>query len=207
MAFITELDVVNRCLATMGELPINSLEGTRNPIVTNARSAFRDVGIEEQAQGWWFNTEIVKLSPQGAEPAEPGYYRPPTDCLSLATKDDFNPSWLSVRNRKLYDNGRAEFYTGTQDMQVKIIRLIPFDDLPYNAQRLIRDSVVFKFQMDYDGDELKIQQAEARYTEAYAICMADHIRSVKANLLYKGSYGSAVVRSRLPTGRTGRWRG
>lgn len=206
MSFITELDVVNRCLATMGELPINSLEGTRNPIVTNARSAFRDVGIEEQAPGWWFNTEIVELDPQGAEPGVPGFYRPPTDCLSLATKDDFNPSWLSIRNRKLYDNGKASFHTGTNRMQVKIVRLIPFDDLPYNAQRLIRDSVVLKFQMDYDGDELKIRQAEASYSAAYGICMSDHIRSVKANLLYKGSAGSAVARSRIPYGRVGRWR-
>lgn len=206
MSFITELDVVNRCLATMGELPINSLEGNRNPIVTNARSAFKDITIEEQAAGWWFNTEVVNLDPQGAEPNKPGFYRPPTDCLSLATVDDFNPAWLSIRNRKLYDNGRAEVHMGTRTMPVKIIRLVPFDDLPYNAQRLIRDSAVFKFQMDYDGDELKIAQAEDSYKEAYAICMADHTRSVKANMLYKGTAGSALVRSRIPYGRTGRWR-
>jgi hypothetical protein len=206
MAFITELDVVNRCLSTMGELPINSLEGTRNPIVTNARVAFNDVNIEEQAQGWWFNTEIVSLLPQTSTPGVPGIYRPPTDCLSLSTVGDFNPEWLSIRNRQLYDNGKAEYHTGTQPMRVKIVRLVPFDDLPYNAQRLIRDSVVFKFQMDYDGDELKIQQAEARYTEAYAICMADHTRSVKANLLYKGAAGSTLARSRIPYGATGRWR-
>lgn len=207
MAFITELDVVNRCLATMGELPINSLEGSRNPIVTNARVAFNDVGIEEQAQGWWFNSEVVTLQPQSAVPGQPGIYQPPSDCLALSTVRDVNPEWLSIRNRQLYDNGKAEYYTGTQPMRVHIIRLIPFDDLPYNAQRLIRDSVVFKFQMDYDGDQLKIQQAEARYTEAYAICMADHTRSVKANLLYKGSAGSTLMRSRYAYGATGRWRG
>lgn len=206
MSFITELDVVNRCLATMGELPINTLEGSRNPIVTNARSAFRDVSIEEQAQGWWFNLEIVELAPQGGTTTEPGFYRPPSDCLSLATNDDFNPSWLSVRDRKLYDNGKAEFHTGTSPIKVKIVRLVPFDDLPYNAQRLIRDSAVRKFQMDYDGDELKIAQAESSYSAAYGLCMSDHIRSVKANLLYKGSYGAALTRSRYPTGRTGRWR-
>lgn len=206
MSFITELDVVNRCLATMGELPINSLEGNRNPIVTNARSAFRDVTIEEQAMGWWFNLEVVTLQPQAPGPDQPGFYRPPTDCLSLATTDDFNPAWLSIRDRKLYDNGKAQVFLGTRPMEVKIVRLVPFDDLPYNAQRLIRDSVVFKFQMDYDGDELKIAQAESTYAEAYAICKSDHIRSVKANLLYKGTAGNTVMRSRIPYGRTGRWR-
>lgn len=201
MAFITELDVVNLCLGTMGELPINSLENSRNPIVTNARTVFKNAVIEEQAAGWWFNSETVTLHPQ-----LDGTYVPPTDCLSLYTKDNFNPQWLTIRQRKLYDTGNAEFYTGTNPLQVKIVRLIPFDDLPYTGQRLVRDASVRLFQVNYDGDELKINEATNQYTSAYGLCMADHIRSVKANMLNKGSYGEAMVRSRIPYGRSGRWR-
>lgn len=207
MAFITELDVVNLCLGTMGELAINSLENSRNPIVTNARTAFKNAVIEEQSPGWWFNSELVWLHPQlGTDLALGGNYQPPTDCLSLYSKDDFNPQWLTIRQRKLYDTGNAEFLVGTNPIQVKIIRLIPFDDLPYAAQRLVRDATARLFQVNYDGDELKINEATNQYTSSYAMCMADHIRSVKANMLNKGSYGEAMVRSRIPYGRTGRWR-
>lgn len=201
MSFITELDVVNRCIATMGELGINSLEGSRNPIVTNAREAFKDVTIEQQAIGWWFNNELVKLLPQ-----TDGTYFVPTDTLSLSTTSEFNPNWLTIRARKLYDVGNAEYYTGTQEVKVQITRLLPFGDLPYNAQRLIRDAAVLKFQQDYDSDEIKISQCETAYAEAFALCKADHIRAVGANLLYRGDAGSAVARMRFPYGRTGRFR-
>lgn len=201
MSLITELDVVNLCLAAMGELPINSLENSRNPIVTNARAVFRNAVVEEQSPGWWFNNEILRLLP-----SNDGTYAVPTDCLSLSTTDDFNPSWLTIRSRRLYDTGNARYHIGDNELQVKITRLIPFDDLPYSAQRLVRDAAVSLFQVNYDGDELKIQQAQQAYNAAYATCMADHIRSVKANMLHKGSYGAAVVRSRIPYGRTGRWR-
>lgn len=204
MALITELDVVNRCIATMGELPINSLEGTRNPIVSNARNAFKDLTIEEQARGWWFNIETISLSPQDVDANGIGVYRPPTDVLSLSTQDDFNPAWLTIRSRKLYNSGTGQYHVGGNSMKVRIVRLVPFDDLPYNAQRLIRDATVLKFQMDYDGDELKIQEASQAYTAAYANCMADHIRSVKPNFLYKGGNATRLVSMRYPTSATGR---
>lgn len=185
----------------MGELPINTLENSRNPIVTNAREVFKNAVIEEQAPGWWFNIETVRLQPQ-----TDGTYVVPGDTLSLNTNDDFNPAWLTVRGGKLYDSGKAEYHLGTQAIAIRIIRLLPFDDLPYNAQRLVRNAAVRLFQVNYDGDELKINEAAVQYQQAYGVCMADHTRSVKANMLYKGSYGSAVARSRIPYGQTGRWR-
>lgn len=204
MALMTELDVVNRCLATMGELPINSIEGSRNPIVTNARNAFKDKTIDEQAAGWWFNIETINLVPESPDSDGVGVYRAPADTLALATDADFNPRWLTLRGNKLYHSGKGDWYRGSQPVQVRIVRLVPFDDLPYTAQRLIREATVFKFQQDYDGDELKIQEAQAQYSDAYTNCMSDHTRAVKANLLYKGSAARSMYRSRFPYGASGR---
>lgn len=204
MALMTELDVVNRCLATMGELPINSIEGSRNPIVTNARNAFKDKTIDEQATGWWFNIETIKLFPQEVDSNGVGIYRAPSDTLALSTDQDFNPRWLTLRQNKLYHSGKGEYFTGSQQVQVRIVRLVPFDDLPYSAQRLIREATVFKFQQDYDGDELKIQEAQAQYSDAYTNCMADHTRSVKANMLYKGAGAYHLARARYPYSASGR---
>lgn len=201
MALMTELDIVNRCLATMGELPLNSIEGSRNPVVTNARNAFRDKTIDEQAAGWWYNIEQIKLAPVSPDASGRGEYKAPSDTLALATDQDFNPAWLTLRGSRLYDTGKGEYHTGDRPMDVRLVRLVPFDDLPYSAQRLIRDATVLKFQMDYDGDELKIQEAQGQYREAYGNCMTDHIRSVKANLLYKGSNGVAIMRARVPYAR------
>lgn len=196
---LTELEVVNECLASMGELPINSIVNSTNPMVTNARNAFQRANVGEQGVGWWFNTEMVTLGPQAGS----GEYYVPTDTLSLYTKDKFNPSWLTIRGRKLYDVGTASFFTGTQQLKVKIIRYLPFNDLPYNAQRLVAASCVEKFQLNYDGDQQKQQAAADEYEAASSLCMMDHTRAVGANMLNQGGTGRDRALTRIPfaTGR------
>lgn len=191
--FMTELDVVNKCLASMGEMPVNSIANSTNPMVTNARAAFADANTQEQGPGWYFNIEAVTLHPQ-----TDGQVFVPGDALSLCTVDSYNPMWLSIRGRKLYDNRVAEYFTSTSPIKVKIIRALPFTDLPYNMQRLVRASTVEKFQLDYDGDEQKQSSAAEEYQAAYALVMMDHTRSVKANMLTQGATGAARYQNRVP---------
>ncbi|WYW04343.1 tail protein [Pseudomonas phage vB_PpuP-Kurepalu-1] len=197
MAFITELDIVNACLKSMGEQPLNSISGG-SPIVTAAQESLRTAIMAEQAQGWWFNKEAVTLVAD-----TDGYFYAPADTLDLDT--DLTPPWLSTRGSRLYDNRAGEYFRDKGSMVVHIIRLVPLDDLPYTAQRLIQTAAVLDFQNSYDADEAKVAKAQEAYATARVTCTAAHIRNVGANALTQGVGGANTFRSRRFYGRDERW--
>lgn len=195
---VTQLDVVNRCLASMGEAPINSL-ATNNAIVTSAINAFNTALLSEQGRGWWFNTESIKLVPTTDQE-----YFVPSDVLGLTA--DTNPPWLSIRARKLYDNRNGTKFEGTQDVKVQVIRLVPFEDLPYHAQAMIRDAAVLLFQSDFDGDQEKMANADRAFQNSFILCRSEHIRAVRANMLYQGGVGQSIVGTRFHNTANNLWR-
>lgn len=197
MAFITELDIVNACLKSMGEQPLNSITGG-SPIVTAAQESLRTAIMAEQAQGWWFNKETVTLVAD-----TDGYFYAPADTLDLDT--DLSPPWLSTRGSRLYDNRSGKYYQGTGTMDVHLIRLVPLDDLPYTAQRLVQTAAVLDFQNSYDADEAKVAKAQEAYAAARVAANAAHIRNVGANMLTQGAGGAASYRTRRLYGRDERW--
>lgn len=188
MAFITELDVVNACLKSMGRSPLNSIAGG-SPIITSAQASLETALMEEQGIGWWFNQEVVKLTAN-----TDGQVYIPADTLQLTT--DENPPWLSTRGSRLYDNRIGDYFTTKGDITVSLIRLIPLDDLPYQAQRLVQCAAVLDFQKSFDADESKIKSAKEDYGKALALIRSAHIRAVKANMLYQGEGGQRVQRQR-----------
>lgn len=191
MAFITELDIVNACLKSMGEQPLNSIT-TGAPIVTSAQESMRLAMMEEQGQGWWFNRETIKLIPDINQ-----QYSIPADTLGFDA--DVSPPWLSTRGGRLYDNRIGDYYTGQHPLEVHIIRLVPLDDLPYKVQRLIQAAAVLDFQKSFDADEQKVRDAENAYSKAYALVNAEHIRAVKGNMLSQGSVAGKRFRQRILT--------
>ena len=52
----TELDVVNACLATLGELPLVELTD-EHPMVAAARVNLTEAIVSEMHRQWWFNTD------------------------------------------------------------------------------------------------------------------------------------------------------
>lgn len=183
---VTRLTVVNACLASMGEEPINSLAEV-NSFVNSATFALENANINEQSEGWWFNKECLKLSPDIN-----GLYIVPTDIIDLDVAT--NPGWLSVRNSRLYNNAEGEFVTGTGVYRANILRLLDFEDVPFHMKRLIKAAAVLLFQQSYDGDAVKIREAEQEYGQARLLAKAQHIRAVGAN------FGTAQVRQGFATG-------
>lgn len=177
---VTQLTVVNACLASMGEEPINSL-AEENAFVNSAKFALENSVVNVQSEGWWFNKEIVKILPD-----VDGQYVVPADVIDLNVET--TPGWLAMRNNRLYDTSKAEFLLGTRAMEVDIIRLLSFEDLPFHAKRLVKAATVILFQQSYDGDIQKMRDAAAEYAMAYALCKAQHIRAVGAN------FGTAAAR-------------
>lgn len=194
---ITELQVVNACLASMGEAPANSLDEA-NAFITSARDALSQKLPDEQSAGWYYNTECTTIVPN-----TDGEYYAPADTLGLAAR--VNPPWVSLRGRRLYDNRNAVYLNGDKPVKVTLIRLLPLEDCPYHAARAIRAATVIYFQQAFDGDEAKIAQAYSQYQDARRELMAEHIRAVQANMLYQGDTGYTLQNNRFHTGIDSRW--
>jgi len=197
MAFITELDIVNSCLKSMGRSPINSLTGG-SPIIASAQNSIRSAMMEEQGIGWWFNTEFLQLDAD-----TDGFVYVPADTLALVV--EANPPWMTTRGSRLYDNRKGDYFTTTGKTKVVLTRLIPLDDLPYQAQRLVETSAVLNFQESFDADPEKINIATVAYQKAFAIIKSTHIRAVAANMLTQGAGGRGTYRTRRIYGRDERY--
>lgn len=170
---ITKLTVVNACLASMGEEPINSLAEV-NAFVNSATFALENATINEQSEGWWFNKERIEIVPDTN-----GYYVVPSDVIDLDIHS--NPGWLSVRDGRLYSSDGGKYLTGKATHHANIIRLLSFENLPFHAKRLVKAATVVMFQQSYDGDATKISEAQQEYAMARMLCKSQHIRAVGAN--------------------------
>jgi hypothetical protein len=181
MAFLTKLDVINDMLASLGEVPLNSLDED-HPLVAAGKTQLDISSAREQAKGWWFNKEIITLQPD----VTTNEILVPGDCLSV---DPLDPNrHLIQRGRRLYDPsmGSYKFNSGTS-IQCRLVRFIPFEDLPPTAAVYIGQSAVLMFQKAYDADPQKTANLKQDLREAYVAFNAEHIRNMQVNLLGRPS--------------------
>lgn len=181
----TTLDVVNRCLASMGEAPLNTLlepHEFRGSAVAKLASVSRSV----QSRGWWCNIEEITISPAPVT----GNIQLPGDCLkwqSGVRKSDTitrvaPQPWLVQRGSRLYDV-RARSYVITEDAVGEITREIPFDDLPVLLSDYIAAETVLKFQSNFDADNGKRQELATEWQQAKLQAVAENTRQQGVNLL------------------------
>lgn len=177
--FISELDVVNECLALLGEAPLNSLDD-EHPFVASARRQLRTASNREQAKGWWFNREQVTLSPD----PQSNFIYVPEDTISVDPVSQW--THLVQRGRRLYDPLGAGYSIGKR-VQVTLLRFIPFEELPPPAAAYISLCTQQDFQRGFDADRMKVEQILIDKREAYKTLRAEDIRNVGVNLLYRPS--------------------
>ncbi len=185
MAFLTELDVINDMLATLGESPLNAIEDD-HPMVAAGVRFLKVASWREQAKGWWFNKEVVTLSPD-----DDGYILTPADAISV---DPLKPENLFVqRGRRLYNTENSS-YKFTQEVKCAVTRSIPFEDHPPSAASYIAQCAVMEFQISYDADGQKTRLIERNVREALAALNTEHIRNQQVNLLYRPSVQYEMAR-------------
>ena len=167
----TKLEAVNTLLSAIGESPINTLNSGLVE-ATLAEQIVDNISRSTQSRGWSFNTDLeFKLSPDLA-----GEVALPTNCLhvDMTSLRMSSTSDLVQRGNKLYDRVKNTFAID-DTIEVDIVVLLDFEDLPETARRFItvRAARVFQdrtlgsdtlhgFQQD---DEITawadLQQAEA----------------------------------------------
>lgn len=175
MGLYTKLNVVNRGLNLMGQLPVNDLE-TLHPAIPAILAALDNANKQVQSRTWWFNTETLTLVPQVGTKR----ISIPNDTVAVDATDPR----LSVaqRGRYLYDtaNGTFEF---SSPVEVKLHRLVDFDDLPPTAAAYVITQALRETQSGLDGDGQRYRDLLDEDARMFAALTAEDTRFTQANLL------------------------
>lgn len=172
-----ELDAVNDILSAIGEPPISSLDSEANADVANARRILNNMNRRVQSQAWTFNIEEgVTLTPDtfsGLIKYLPTYLR----VLSSSGATNY-----VKRGEYLYDTV-ALTDVFTDPIQVTLVQLRDYDEMPYCFRDLIVTKAARQFNMRFFGDdsiELKLAQEEQ---EAQVKCMEYELDFGNYNML------------------------
>lgn len=166
----TKLSAVNTMLFTIGESPINTLEGGNVVDAVTAQQVLEDVSREVQSEGWGFNTE--KNYPLSRQAFAPFVIYVPDTALACDPSD--TTSEVIVRGTRLYDlkNHTYEF-PDTSKIECDIIWHLEFEELPETARRYITIRAARIFQDGAVGSdtihtftERDEFQARARFRKA-----------------------------------------
>lgn len=180
---LTVLNIVNACLTAIGNTTVPDLDYPDVDTET-AQTKFEESLMDTLARGWWFNMEPSwKQKPNSYD----GRIEAPKTFLSFRTTGyNIHPEQLTVRGGFLYD-----LINHTQDLRglvdnegyvkLDIVQKLELPDLPYNAQRLVRETAVLKMLRAYDfaADKLKAQETEVQL--ATVMLERDHVRITKEN--------------------------
>ena len=172
----TELSAVNSILGAIGQAPLTTLNFD-NPEVSFIFNLLRDANVDTQAEGWHFNTEKhVKFAIDANGKIAIG-----NDILSMDLHDNYTKRTRNLvrRNGFIYDK---EDHTDvfTQDLDLDVVRLYNFEDLPIVFRRYIiyRASRIAATQLVANAGLVRLlgvqeQQARAALQE-YECNQADH---------------------------------
>ena len=129
----TELSAVNSILGAIGQAPLTTLNFD-NPEISFIFNLLRDANVDTQAEGWHFNTEKhVRFAIDANGKIAIG-----NDILSMDLHDNQarRTSNLVRRNGFLYDKqDHTDVFTA--DLDLDIVRLYNFEDLPIVFRRYI----------------------------------------------------------------------
>lgn len=132
----TELEAVNVILNTIGESPISSLSGSLPVDATVAKNVLSEINREVQSSGWHFNTSYkVTLNKDTSNkiPIATNVVRIELDPY-IHRKDKVN---VVQRGNYLFNIATNTDVFDDDIKDVRIVYLLPFDDIPEQAKRYI----------------------------------------------------------------------
>lgn len=185
----SELDVVNACLATMGQAPLTSLSRP-NRLTFAAIAALKAENLRVQGVRWWFNTVEVDVVPAVGT----NIVLPQLPCNILQLQGARGEAVTLRAPGVLWDLRTSE--PVDYKIRVRVVYLVPFSELPPSAQTYVAASAVLKFQQNYDGDARRTEELKRERQESYIIMNAEHIRTVNINPLGRDTTAYSLHRSR-----------
>lgn len=178
------LDMVNECLGTMGEVPLNSLNDP-HAFKGPALRAIDKASSTIQGKAWWFNTEELELVPN----PDTGHVYLPGDCVAVAFgfpgvtfRGGAHQRRYVQRGRRLYDLQEGT-YVIIETLRAQIARKLSVEDVPQVINDLIRTTAVLTFQSNYDGDNNRRAELVQEQKLAEIAAKAENIRQGRLNIL------------------------
>jgi len=150
----SELDAVNVMLTSIGESPINTL-GSGLQEAEIAEVVLDNVSRDVQSAGWHFNTEIRYNLARNSS----NEITLPTNAIKVDKTNILREYDMDVveRGRKLYDR-IGNKYTFDGDIEVDMVVLLPFEELPETARRYITLKAARVYQQRMIGSETLSKQ-------------------------------------------------
>lgn len=186
---IDQLSIVNACLATMGEAPLNTLEEDHS-FKAAAMQKIERSHLDVSGKAYWFNTEWVKASPQ----SDSKYVMIPQDVIAVEARSRCGRYHVAQRGTRLYDVARNR-YEFDSPVTILVRRHLDYDLLPFEAQAYIRDNAVVLFQSDFDADRAKLQILVELRRDSLVRLNSEDIRQKRINLLARQSVRDLLVDS------------
>lgn len=203
--FLTPIDVVNFCMASITREPVDSLDENQDVDVGMVLNELNAANMEVQSNGgdgWWFNSyEDMTLSPN-----QDNNIQLPAGTLNVRTaywsRDVMTPTQVCEQPvGLLYDMwNNTNVFTGS--VQVDYVLLQDFTTIPQVARNYIGRLAAFRFQAKKQGAQIVTQVTQQDLKDAMVACLRtdDYSRpqnSVNAN---KGTnfrlYGYGTRRQR-----------
>ena len=183
-----ELTAVNTILSNLGEEPVNSLTGDNPLDAAQALGVLREVNLEVQKRGWYFNTEVHLLNPDTS-----GYIFVPKNSLQVRTVDEDRGTLVVQRGDKLYNmTPRHHGFKFSKGLNLQIILGIHFDDLPQTARSYIALRAARVFQIRQLGDEMNSRDDTADEKMAMAELHQEQLRAAPYSLRDSVSVSAAL---------------
>lgn len=190
----SELEAVNLMLATIGESPVSSLTQSGQVDAVIAQQTLAETSIDVQSRGWRFNTDKgFPLKRQAGAPYEIPV--PPSAVRVDLVGPDAHLD-LTVRGGKLWDRRLHSFsFPDRAEVRADIVWLLPFDDLPQAARRLVAIRAARVFQDRVVGSSTINRFTRADEQRAEAGLRKFEAKTAKRSLL-DGSWSVARILAR-----------
>lgn len=174
----TELEAVNVLLATIGEAPLNTLEGELHVDAIMAQNTLSAVLKEFQCQSWYFNTERnYPLMPNGE-----GFIMLPSNVANVDFSPFLNEVDVVVRGNRLYDKKNHTYVFGKK-YEATVTFILPFFEIPQSAKNYVVIASARRFQTQTVGSATLDTFTEADEYKARSIFIAENVRTANLNML------------------------
>jgi hypothetical protein len=190
---MSELDAINIMLSSIGEAPVNSIDTSGIGDVAVAKAILNESNRSVQEKGWGFNQERRYKLVRDVDNTIPV----PVSALRVSASDmEFGN--YTVRAGKLYDRDNHT-YSFTKDMEVDIVFLLPYDDIPQAAKYYIAILATRIFQRRVLGAEYLERYTQEEELRALTSLIDAECETVDYNMI-TDNYDSLSIISRVPSG-------
>jgi hypothetical protein len=183
---ISKLGAVNTMLNTMGEPSVNSLASAALDAQI-AVNVLDEVSVAVQGSGWHWNTEFHTLMPNNN-----GEIIIPANTARVDTIG--NSKWVDViaRGLRLYDR-QKNTYTFTAPLELEIVVVLNWDELPLAAKRYITMRAARIFQQRQQDPNNPAQPASIEEQRALFELKDAELKTQDSNMLRDSASVVAIL--------------